>query len=463
MPFDFPNSPTIGQTTTGPTGGRYQWDGIKWKTVGDNAGNLPPGGLTGNVQYNNAGVLGGMTDVQLTTRVQPFTATLSGAVPSSGGGTTNYLRADGTFAAPAAGSLPAAPSGNVQYNNAGVFGSVTNLQLTDRVAPGMAYPHGIPQIFINGASVGQSLSFAAGNGYYSGGGCTLTDTASGGSFTGSISGTTLTVAALAAGTYLARSLYPVATGVAAGTYITGQLTGATGGVGTYSVNLSQTVSSRAMHAYTYATAWNGSCEMGHAGSQGFGLFSYNVLNTAGTVCNEFDSVNNTGVDATTVMPPGQSFGTTESIPIGLQIVAMGNAKSKVGLQIVPFGGVNFQHGVYLWPGAAERFGVFVDSGATGNMTAAGIFRAPQAGIAVVAQVMGSPVPTASILAVADPAGTHVAGFRVAGNLFMTGQPEFNGATTSTTATAGAASNVAPTGYMTINVNGTARKMAYYAV
>jgi hypothetical protein len=47
-------------------------------------------------------------------RLPIFTSTVAGAVPLSGGGTTNFLRADGTWAAPAGGS-----TGNVQYNNGG--------------------------------------------------------------------------------------------------------------------------------------------------------------------------------------------------------------------------------------------------------------------------------------------------------------------------------------------------------
>lgn len=55
------------------------------------------GGSNGQIQYNNSGVLGGLTDPQVTARIQAFTSVLSGAVPASGGGTTSWLRADGTF------------------------------------------------------------------------------------------------------------------------------------------------------------------------------------------------------------------------------------------------------------------------------------------------------------------------------------------------------------------------------
>lgn len=65
------------------------------------------------------------------------------------------------------------------------------------------------------------------------------------SFTGSIATTTLTVSAISAG-----SIYPSmqisGTGVTAGTRIVAQLTGTTGGTGTYTVSTSQTVASTAM-------------------------------------------------------------------------------------------------------------------------------------------------------------------------------------------------------------------------
>ncbi|WP_342627204.1 hypothetical protein AAC691_13010 [Nguyenibacter vanlangensis] len=80
---------------------------------------LAGGGTTGNVTVSlgpigNSTVLGNvsgsttapsaLTPAQLTALVQPFTSSLSGAVPASGGGTANFLRADGTWAAPAAGA-----------------------------------------------------------------------------------------------------------------------------------------------------------------------------------------------------------------------------------------------------------------------------------------------------------------------------------------------------------------------
>jgi hypothetical protein len=65
------------------------------------------------------------------------------------------------------------------------------------------------------------------------------------SFTGSIATTTLTVSAVSAGA-LFPSMQITGTGVTAGTRIVAQLTGTTGGAGTYTVSVSQTVTSTAM-------------------------------------------------------------------------------------------------------------------------------------------------------------------------------------------------------------------------
>ena len=69
----------------------------------------------------------------------------------------------------------------------------------------------------------------------------------GGSVTGSISGTTLTVSAVSTGN-IALGQYISGSGVTAGTQITAFLTGI-GGAGTYEVNTSQTVSSTAISTY----------------------------------------------------------------------------------------------------------------------------------------------------------------------------------------------------------------------
>lgn len=87
-----------------------------------------PGGTNGQVQYNANGMFGGLANVSLTALIQNFSSSLSGAVPASGGGTTNFLRADGNWVIPQPGA--AGSSGQVQFNNAGSLGGLTNTQLT---------------------------------------------------------------------------------------------------------------------------------------------------------------------------------------------------------------------------------------------------------------------------------------------------------------------------------------------
>lgn len=58
-----------------------------------------------------------------------FGAAQDGLTPQSGGGTSNFLRADGTWAAPGGGGSPGGSTGEVQYNNAGVFAGAADVEI----------------------------------------------------------------------------------------------------------------------------------------------------------------------------------------------------------------------------------------------------------------------------------------------------------------------------------------------
>jgi hypothetical protein len=71
---------------------------------------------------------GGTQDVFCTAPAKyldTFTSTNQGVVPASGGGTANFLRADGSFAAPPA-TAPAGSTTQIQFNNASAFGASAN-------------------------------------------------------------------------------------------------------------------------------------------------------------------------------------------------------------------------------------------------------------------------------------------------------------------------------------------------
>lgn len=77
-----------------------------------------------------AGAVEELTGTQATTLLDTFTSALQGLAPASGGGTTNFLRADGAWAAPPGGGGGGSPGGlttHVQYNNAGVFDGAANV------------------------------------------------------------------------------------------------------------------------------------------------------------------------------------------------------------------------------------------------------------------------------------------------------------------------------------------------
>lgn len=81
--------------------------------------NISTSRLLGRVTAGS-GVVEELTGTQATTLIDVFTSTLKGVVPGSGGGTTNFLRADGTWAAPSGIGTTTNP---VTFNNSGTGAS----------------------------------------------------------------------------------------------------------------------------------------------------------------------------------------------------------------------------------------------------------------------------------------------------------------------------------------------------
>lgn len=75
-----------------------------------------------------------LTGTEATALLDTFTSGAKGLAPASGGGTTNFLRADGTWAAPpggGGGGTPGGSSGKVQFNDAGAFGGAADVEIED--------------------------------------------------------------------------------------------------------------------------------------------------------------------------------------------------------------------------------------------------------------------------------------------------------------------------------------------
>jgi hypothetical protein len=68
-----------------------------------------------------------LTGTQVTALLDGFSSTSKGVVPASGGGTSTFLRADGTFATPTATATPAGLTTQIQFNNAGAFAGASEV------------------------------------------------------------------------------------------------------------------------------------------------------------------------------------------------------------------------------------------------------------------------------------------------------------------------------------------------
>ena len=90
----------------------------------------------GTIKGNNTGGTANASDLtaaQVTAMLNQYTSSLQGLVPGSGGGTTNFLRADGTWAAPSAGSVSTVSATGIN----GVNTSVTNPSSTPLITVGL--------------------------------------------------------------------------------------------------------------------------------------------------------------------------------------------------------------------------------------------------------------------------------------------------------------------------------------
>lgn len=111
-------------------------------SVGDGATAIAPGVVTNAKLASMAsGTIKGrasagtgeaedLTGAQATALLDTFTSGAKGLVPASGGGTTNFLRADGTWVAPpGGGGSPGGATGEIQFNNAGAFGGAADVEI----------------------------------------------------------------------------------------------------------------------------------------------------------------------------------------------------------------------------------------------------------------------------------------------------------------------------------------------
>lgn len=102
-----PSSPNNGDVWTTATGMYVQINGstVGPLGTGGGGGGGSPGGTNGQVQYNNLGAFGGLTNAALTALIQPATASLSGAVPAFPNDVNAFFNGAGAYVTIPCGTL----------------------------------------------------------------------------------------------------------------------------------------------------------------------------------------------------------------------------------------------------------------------------------------------------------------------------------------------------------------------
>lgn len=158
-------------------------------------------------------------------------------------------------------------------------------------------------VYIRG---GTSSSYTAGVEIESGGSALVAWDSKAAEYTASISGTTMTVSAIAAGG-IQVGQFLTGTGVTAGTYVTEFLTG-TGGAGTYTVSASQTVASTTMTSADFVKIAGGGGGAAGGGSDQIFFENDQTVTANYTIP--------TGKNAGTFGPVSVNSGVTVTVPSG---------------------------------------------------------------------------------------------------------------------------------------------------
>jgi len=155
--------------------------------AGGNVNNVGTPTANQIAQWTDATHIQGITGTQTTAALDVFTSALKGLAPSSGGGTANFLRADGSWAAPPAGAVPV-PTYQIFTSGSGTYTTPANCrQIEVTLVGGGGGGSGGGATGANGLN-GGNTTFGTGPLFSAGGGSFGTGTTGPGGTGGTISG-----------------------------------------------------------------------------------------------------------------------------------------------------------------------------------------------------------------------------------------------------------------------------------
>lgn len=152
---DLPTIVLTGNVTGSASGGSIPTTISAGVVTLANMANLTANSIIGN-NTGSATTPLALTATQVTAMLNTFTTSLQGLAPSSGGGTTNFLRADGTWAAPSAGALTL--TGDVTGSGTGSV--ATTLATINTNTGSFGSSTSIPSFTVNGKGL---ITAASGN------------------------------------------------------------------------------------------------------------------------------------------------------------------------------------------------------------------------------------------------------------------------------------------------------------
>lgn len=177
-------------------------------------------------------------------------------------------------------------------------------------------------------------------------------------------------------------------------------------------------------AANFPSAVTALSELHSAGGQSFALFAAAHLRSAGTGTSELNTFNEFGpplaFDPAAGNLPNRAFGIATAMPVTLTLAAGGAYQSHSAIQIAQEGGRpnSYLFGLYGFPGAVTRAGIFLDAPASGGVAETAVLRnsGEDRHVALRLETTGRPRPANPVLEHRDAEGRATFSVRQSGRI-----------------------------------------------